>query len=93
MPAIKLIRNILSRGLLYTQYVTVEHKTDKEKLWRFMKDCWKLPQPTIVISVTGGANLSLTPKLKKSFKEGLTNVASSTGELKLTYYICMLFVY
>ena len=51
-----------------------------------MKEYWNLPPPKMLISVTGGAELSLTPKLKKSFKEGLFKVTASTGEIKHVLY-------
>ena len=62
------------------QYVRVDHQTQPEQLWKLMKKHWKLPRPKMLISVTGGAKLSLKPRLKQSFKEGLINVATSTGE-------------
>lgn len=63
------------------QYVRVDHQTKPEDLWVLMESHWQLPRPKMLISVTGGAKLSLKPRLKDSFKRGLINVTTSTGEV------------
>lgn len=63
------------------QYVRVDHQTKPEDLWELMQRHWQLPRPKMLISVTGGAKLSLTSQLKDTFKRGLINITTSTGEL------------
>ena len=43
-------------------------------------DCWQLPVPRLLISVTGGAKrFYLRPRLKNILKQGLVSAAVSTG--------------
>ena len=46
-----------------------------------LSDHWHIPAPRLIVSVTGGAiRFYLKSRLKASFKRGLVNVATSTGE-------------
>ena len=45
-----------------------------------MKITWKLENPKLILSVTGGAtNIALRHEVRKVFKEGLIKAAKSTG--------------
>ena len=47
-----------------------------------MLDYWNLEAPTLLISVTGGAqNFTMKPRLKEVFRQGLVKAAESTGVL------------
>ena len=42
------------------------------------KDKWNLREPKLIISVTGGANCVLKPRLKETFCKSLVKVATTT---------------
>lgn len=66
------------------QYLRLDSGTDLDKVWTVLTECWCLPYPTLVISVTGcSGNLNLKPRLKTVFKQGLVNAVASTGR-----YVC-----
>ena len=45
-----------------------------------LNDIWQIKRPNLLISVTGGAKrLTLNPRLKSTFKDGLMRAAASTG--------------
>ena len=51
------------------------------RLVEFAYKHWKLPQPKMIISITGGAgDLKMDKKLKDGLKKGLMKVAVSTGQ-------------
>ena len=41
---------------------------------------WKLKHPSLIISVTGGAELSLKPRLKETFCKNLVKAATATSK-------------
>ena len=41
---------------------------------------WNLKSPRLLISVTGGANLDIDPRLREIICKGIIRVASSTGK-------------
>ena len=58
----------------------------------FSKSCWNLKYPGILISVTGGAELSIQPRLKKILSKGIINATKETDALIVaggTYNGCM----
>lgn len=58
----------------------VDHVCDPAKVWTVLMDCWQLPVPRLLISVTGGAKrFYLRPRLKNILKQGLVSAAVSTG--------------
>jgi transient receptor potential cation channel subfamily M protein 2 len=65
-------------------YVRLSATTQMDDLFNLLHDVWKLPQPRLVISVTGGAKMfEMKKRLKDTFKHGLTTVASTTGMTKV----------
>lgn len=56
-----------------------------EKITRllFSESYWALRPPKLLISVTGGADLSMSKALKDILCKGLVKVASSTGKFYL----------
>ncbi|XP_064608301.1 transient receptor potential cation channel subfamily M member 2-like [Liolophura sinensis] len=66
-------------------YLRLDSGTDLDKVWTVLTECWCLPYPTLIISVTGcSGNLNLKPRLKTVFKQGLVNAVASTGAWLLT---------
>ena len=62
------------------QYLRVASDTDVGGLVDFAVQHWRLPQPKMVISITGGAgHLKMDKKLIEGLKKGLMKVAVSTG--------------
>ncbi|XP_063716344.1 transient receptor potential cation channel subfamily M member-like 2 isoform X3 [Symsagittifera roscoffensis] len=61
-------------------YIRVSTDTNVHRLVEFAYKHWKLPQPKMIISITGGAgDLKMDKKLKDGLKKGLMKVAVSTG--------------
>lgn len=62
-----------------------------------MYDVWKLNQPNLILSVTGGAQkLKLPQRIKKAFKLGLIKAATTTNAwlfLDLTKYFPKIFTH
>jgi len=53
-----------------------------------MRDGWHLPSPNLIISVTGGTkNFHMSPKLRKTFQQGLIEVAVNTGIFIRNYFV------
>lgn len=68
------------------QYMRVDDKCDMDKVWSVLTECWQLPKPRMLISVTGGAKrFYLRPRLKNILKQGLVNAAVSTGNLEMAF--------
>ncbi|KAK7112164.1 hypothetical protein V1264_011657 [Littorina saxatilis] len=66
-------------------YMRVDDKCDMDKVWSVLTECWQLPKPRMLISVTGGAKrFYLRPRLKNILKQGLVNAAVSTGAWIIT---------
>lgn len=49
-----------------------------EKTSRLLFDVWKLKEPKLIISVTGGAHLMVKPKIRDIFCSGVVKAAYST---------------
>ena len=77
-----------------SQYMRVHYKTDMNSILKFLfaKAYWSLPEPKLIISVTGGAKINIKPHLKVAFSKGLVKVATTTNALIITggsYNGCM----
>ena len=56
-------------------------KIDARHLLEVLKSEWKLQEPNLVISVTGGdENFPLNSNLREVFRTGIPKAAFSTGE-------------
>ncbi|XP_075245141.1 transient receptor potential cation channel subfamily M member-like 2 isoform X2 [Convolutriloba macropyga] len=67
------------------QYIRVSTGTTVTDLVKFAYKHWRLPQPKMIISITGGAgDLRMDKKLKEGLKKGLMKVAVSTGAWMVT---------
>ncbi|KAL8607328.1 hypothetical protein ACOMHN_039478 [Nucella lapillus] len=80
---------ILFRGFgsqsFNSPYMRVDSTCKMRKVWTVLTDCWQLPAPKLLISVTGGAKrFTLRPRLKTLLKQGLVNAAVSTGAWIIT---------
>lgn len=61
------------------KYARIGNKTDAETAFTLMTKHWRMEQPRLVISVTGGAkSFNLEPRLKKQFATGLFKVNMCT---------------
>jgi transient receptor potential cation channel subfamily M member 2 len=61
------------------KYIRVHYKTKMNKMLKVLFDCWKLNEPKLLISVTGGAQkFNLNSKLQECFRKGLVKAAGST---------------
>ena len=60
------------------KFVVVEHSADPIAVARIVTDVWRLPTPSVVLSVTGAATaLDITPQLESDFVDGLRVAAQS----------------
>ena len=61
------------------RYACFADDTDVSKVFKLLSECWKLKQPSVLISVTGSAQeLKLEPKLAKEFETCLAEAAECT---------------
>jgi hypothetical protein len=66
--------------ILIIKYIRASYKTEMKTMTSFMFDKWKLKKPKLLISVTGGAKVSLNQRLKDSFSKSLVKVAATTSQ-------------
>ena len=60
---------------------TVSEDPGVSHVWKRVADEWKLGQPKMIISVTGGAKeFDMDPRLLTSFKRGLMKAVTATGQ-------------
>jgi len=60
---------------------TVSEDPGVSDVWKHVADEWKLGQPKMIISVTGGAKeFDMDPRLLTSFKRGLMKAVTATGQ-------------
>ncbi len=66
-----------------TKYIKVSAKTDADQLIKFLtsKTYWNLKRPKMLISVSGGTRIDVSPELKTKFCQGLYRAAKTTGFL------------
>jgi hypothetical protein len=63
-------------------YIRLALNTPSDKIVTFMKDGWELSPPNLIISITGGAkSFHMSPKLRKTFQQGLVQAAVTTSTL------------
>jgi transient receptor potential cation channel subfamily M protein 2 len=63
-----------------SKYLRIETNTNVSSLLKLMVEYWNMEIPTLLISVTGGAqNFTMKPRLKEVFRHGLVKAAESTG--------------
>ena len=64
----------------------LSYETKKNKVIEllFDKKYWNIPKPSLLISVTGGAQVDLNPRLKDIFFKGLVKVVTTTNPLIVT---------
>lgn len=67
------------------KYVKLSHTTDVSKIIELLysKSYWHLKKPKMLISVSGGTKISISPEFKAKFCQGLYKIAKSTGYLFL----------
>ncbi|XP_076459392.1 transient receptor potential cation channel subfamily M member-like 2 [Babylonia areolata] len=66
-------------------YMRVDSECEMENVWTVLMNCWQLPVPKLLISITGGAKrFNLRPRLKTILKQGLVNAAVTTGAWIIT---------
>ena len=65
-----------------SKYVRVSRFTQPDALLKllFDKRLWRLKQPGLLISITGGTKLDITPAFKEHFCQGLVKAAMNTSE-------------
>ena len=62
------------------KYACFSDDEDVSKVFKLLSECWKLKQPSVLISVTGSAQeLELEPKLQTDFEKGLAEAAECTN--------------
>lgn len=74
------------------QYVRVDFRTEMKTMMTLLNEIWNINQPRLIISVTGGAKLTLKTRLRETFSKGLVKVATTTNALITTggsYSGCM----
>ena len=63
-----------------------------DKIIKLLFNQWNITKPKLIISVTGGAKISLKPRLKETFSKGLVKAATTTNAIIITggsYNGCM----
>ncbi|XP_070551194.1 transient receptor potential cation channel subfamily M member 2-like [Ptychodera flava] len=68
-------------------YIRIADDTPVEILWKLMVNMWKMPEPKMIISLTGGAKHSVgwnDDRLKILFNQGLVKAAIDTGAWIIT---------
>ncbi|GFO31362.1 transient receptor potential cation channel subfamily m member 2-like [Plakobranchus ocellatus] len=66
-------------------YVRVDYMTPTSVVWELMIKYWKMPEPRLLISLTGGAQrFELKPRLSSLLKQGLVEAAVNTGAWIIT---------
>ncbi|KAK3766250.1 hypothetical protein RRG08_036888 [Elysia crispata] len=67
-------------NVLKSPYVRVDFKTPVSVVWELMIKYWKMPEPRLLLSITGGAQrFQLKPRLSSLLKQGLVEAAMNTG--------------
>ncbi|KAL1522133.1 hypothetical protein AB1Y20_021774 [Prymnesium parvum] len=66
-------------------YIRVPERASSSRTARIIAKFWKVPRPSLLIAVAGGASsLDLPPRIEQAFRHGLLNIALSTQTLILT---------
>ena len=76
--------NKWSQSTLF-QYCRLSPTSNAATVHRLLLYHWKLPTPTLIISVLGGTgDFELQPKVKQAIKNGLVKAAETTGAWIIT---------
>ncbi len=63
-----------------SSYIRLGLNTSSDKIVRLIKDGWNLSSPNLIISIAGGAKcFQMSPKLTKTFQQGLIEAAVTTS--------------
>ncbi|CAF1637673.1 unnamed protein product, partial [Adineta ricciae] len=82
---LKFDENELDSSTRLSEYIRLSLNTSAETVVKFMKDGWALPNPDLIISVTGGAkSFEMSARLKKVFQRGLVAAAVTTKAWLIT---------
>ncbi|CAF1166712.1 unnamed protein product [Adineta ricciae] len=82
---LKFDENELDSSTRLSEYIRLSLNTSAETVVKFMKDGWGLPNPDLIISVTGGAkSFEMSTRLKKVFQRGLVAAAVNTNAWLIT---------
>ena len=66
-------------------YIRVSHETDVLKLVEFVSGRWKVPEPKVIISITGAAQgFRMQPHVHEVVNEGLVRAAKQTSAWLVT---------
>ena len=63
----------------HSKYCRLSHRTEMDKVHRLLFNVWKLKEPKFIISVSGGAILTVKPKIRDIFCKGVVKAAYSTN--------------
>jgi hypothetical protein len=63
------------------KYIRASYRTEIDTIVKYFFQKWKLKEPKLLISVTGGAKVSLNYRLRESFCKSLAKVASTTSNI------------
>lgn len=66
---------------IVAKYIRVHFKTEMNTILKLLYENWGLRKPRLIISVTGGAKITLKPRLRETFSKGLVKVATTTNAL------------
>ena len=70
---------------LIFKYCRMDCETTPSTVTHLLMKIWKLPLPTLIVSVHGGArDFELQPKIKPMIKNGLIKAAETTGAWIIT---------
>lgn len=76
--------NELSSITRLSQYIRLALNTNATTVVEFIQRAWRLPNPDLIISVTGGGKqCSMSPHLRKTFQRGLVAAAATTSKLTM----------
>ena len=72
---------IIASFYRYFKYIRVSYKTDISTMITLLtsRKQWNMKKPELIISVTGGAKLTLKNELKEMFCKGLVKAATTTS--------------
>ncbi|XP_066912898.1 transient receptor potential cation channel subfamily M member-like 2 isoform X3 [Clytia hemisphaerica] len=67
------------------KFIRIAHDTSMEDTFSLLTEHWKIDEPQLLISVTGGAkSFNMDPRLKQQFASGLVKVANTPGAWVIT---------
>lgn len=76
--------NELSSITRLSQYIRLALNTNAKTVVEFIQRAWRLPNPDLIISVTGGGKqCNMSPHLRKAFQRGLVAAAATTSKTEI----------